>query len=388
MKTSIPFCYTGLPMVTLLLFVAVLLLVFVAWEVAGLKPRESEVDRIHRELLENLRRELLDAKDKLHDGMGRNAESIQQRLEKTLELVNKQLSGMDDRIDKRVSEINQRLDAAAKLMSLVSKQYGTVEELSGAIKQLHEAFRAPKLRGGFGEKTLVDLVRQVLPIKSYVVQHTFRSGEKVDLLVKTADGAISIDAKFPLENYLKLTDQPQDEETRRAFRTDVKKHIRDIAKKYILPDEGTLEFALMYMPSEALWHDIVNDAELADLAQSLHVFVLSPQSFYYFLNVIRLAYQSQQFEENAKQVLSLLRGIEQQSGKLGADLQILQRHLGNAATKMGDVQMGYGKLDMQITQAGQLGLVKGQETPPFEAVQSNFLGEEKTPTQLTGVSVG
>lgn len=351
-------------MLTALVVLGVLMLAFIAWKVAfGLQPRGSEVDRIHRELLENLRRELLDAKDKLHDGMGRNAESIQQRLEKTLELVNKQLSGMDERIDKRVSQINERLDAAAKLMSLVQKQYGTVEELSGAIKQLHEAFRAPKLRGGFGEKTLVDLVRQVLPVKSYAVQHTFRSGEKVDLLVRTADGSISIDAKFPLENYLRLSDTPNDEEVKKAFRNDVKKHIRDIAKKYILPDEGTLEFALMYTPSEALWHDIVADAELADLAQSSQVFILSPQSFYYFLNVIRLAYQSQQFEENAKEVLALLRGIQQQSGKLGEDLQVLQRHVGNAATKMGDVQMNFGKLDMQVTQAGRLGLAKGEAAP-------------------------
>lgn len=358
-------------MLTALVVVAVALLAFIAWKVAfGLQTREAEVDRIHRELLENLRRELLDAKDKLHDGMGKNAESVQQRLEKMLDLMGQQLGGMDSRIDKRVSEINQRLDTAAQLMSLVQKQYGTVEELSGAIKQLHEAFRAPKLRGGFGEKTLVDLVRQVLPVKSYAVQHTFRSGEKVDLLVKTADGAISIDAKFPLENYLRLSDTPNDEEVKKAFRNDVKKHIRDVAKKYILPDEGTLEFALMYTPSEALWHDIVADAELADLAQSSQVFILSPQSFYYFLNVIRLAYQSQQFEENAKEVLQLLRGIQQQSGKLGEDLTVLQKHIGNASAKLGDVHTGYAKLDVQITQAGRLGLAKVEKPPVLTAQES------------------
>lgn len=322
-----------------------------------------------------LRGELGATKDKLHDGMGKNAEGIQQRLENMLDLMGRQLGGMDSRIDQRVSQINERLDAAARLMTQVSKQYGTVEELSGAIKQLHEAFRAPKLRGGFGEKTLVDLVKQVLPVQSYEAQHTFRSGAIVDLLVKTADGDICIDAKFPLENYLKLSEHPEDEEIRKAFRNDVKKHIRDVAKKYILPDEGTLEFALLYTPSEAVWHDIVADAELSDLAQSLHIYVLSPQSFYYFLNIIRLAYQSQQFEENAKQVLSLIRGIQQQSGKLGVELQVLQRHVGNASAKMGDVQTNYLKLDMQVAQAGNIGLAEGEMTPQLS--ETEVLGVER-----------
>jgi DNA recombination protein RmuC len=335
-----------------LTFVAVCVAIY---KVSTLKSTDTaEEAKVLREMMENVRRDLADTKDKLKDGMGKNAQNIQERLEKTMELVNKQLGSMDSRIDKRVIDINNRLDAAAKMMGQVQKQYGNVEQISAAIQQLQETFKSPKPRGGFGEKAVVDLVAQVLPVKSYEAQHRFRGGDIVDLLVKTSNGDIPIDAKFPLENYMRIVESPEDEELKKAFRNDVKKHIRDIAKKYILPDEGTLEFALMYVPSDAVMYEILTDAELSDLAESLHVFILSPHSFYYFLNVIRLAYQSQKFEENAKQVLGLIRGIQQQSGKLGEDLAVLQKHMGNAAAKMGEVQTGYGKLDMQIKQAGTL----------------------------------
>ena len=163
-------------------------------------------------------------------------------------------------------------------------------------KWIRDALRSrqPKPRGGFGEKALIDLVAQVLPVKSYQAQFAYKNGSIVDLMIRTTNGMISVDAKFPLENYLKLVEAPQDEAIRKPFRGDVKKHIKDIAKKYILPEEGTLDFALLYVPSDAVMYEILTDGELCDSAEKLHVFILSPHSFYYFLNIIHLAYQSQQ----------------------------------------------------------------------------------------------
>lgn len=352
---------------------------FIAWKLTRLQAGKQDTEdmRMLRDMMESLRREVTDTKDKLHDGMGKNAEGIQQRLEKTMELVNKQLYGMDTRIDKRVSDMNKRLDSAAAILGDVKKQYGTVEEVSRSIKDLHEAFKAPKLRGGFGERALVDLVSRVLPVQSYQAQHRFKTGEIVDLLVITTNGNIPIDAKFPLENYLKLIKTPDDDGVRKTFCSDVKKHIRDIAKKYILPQEGTLEFALMYVPSDSVMHEILINEELSDLAENLHVFILSPHSFYYFLNIIRLAYQSQQFEENAQQVLSIIRGIQQQSGKLGDDLTVLQKHLGNATGKLGEVQTGYTKLDMQIKQAGMIEESKAGKAREIAEVSTKVLLAER-----------
>ncbi len=326
---------------------------FIAWKLF-LPAHNTKEDAVLREMLENLRRELTDTKDKLHDRMGKNAEHIQERLEKTLDLVGKQLGGMDSRIDKRVGEINNRLDAAAKLMGLVQKQYGTVESLSQNIRQLHEAFKAPKPRGSFSEKALVDMARQMLPVQRVHAQYAFGSGTIIDLMIETAHGKLCIDAKFPLENYLRLVAEPENEELRRTFRNDVRKHIRDIAKKYILPDEGTLDTAFMYVPSDAVMYEILQDTELTDCASAQHITILSPHTFHAFLTTLYAAYQSQQFAENAKQVLALIRGIRQQNGKLGEELSILQRHLTNAANKMSDVTTEHSRLDLQIGQADSL----------------------------------
>lgn len=348
----------------LLLLIGLLLLSsFIAWKLF-IGARTTEESTVLREILENLRRELTDTKDKLNDRLGKNAEHIQERLEKTLDLVGKQLGGMDTRIDKRVGEINSRLDAAAKLMGLVQKQYGTVEELSHDIKHLQEAFKAPKPRGSFSEKALVDMAQQMLPVQRVHAQYAFRSGAIVDLMIETSHGKLCIDAKFPLENYLRLVEEPENEELRRAFRNDVRKHIRDIRKKYILPEEGTLDTAFMYVPSDAVMYEILQDTELTDLAALEHVTMLSPHTFHAFLTILYSAYQSQQFAENAKQVLSLIRGIRQQNGKLGEELNVLQRHLTNATNKMGDVTTEHARLDLQIGQADSLEAPTSQKELP------------------------
>lgn len=365
------------PLYLLIGIAALGLLGFLSWKITQLnKPKDDSQDmKIMREMLESLRREISDTKDKLHDGMGKNAQGIQERLEKTMELVNKQLYGMDKRIDTRVADMNKRLDTAATILGDVKKQYGTVEEIGKSIQDLHEAFKAPKLRGGFGERALVDLVARVLPVQSYQAQHKFRSGDIVDLLIKTSNGSICIDAKFPLENYTKLIKTPDDDVARKAFASDVKKHIKDISKKYILPEEGTLEFALMYVPSDAVMYEILTSEDLSDTAENLHVFILSPHSFYYFLNIIRLAYQSQQFEENAKKVLGLIRGIQQQSGKLGDELGVLQSHINNANNKMGFVQKEYVKLDGQIEQTSLLEETKTAEIKKIAEVKTKEVVE-------------
>lgn len=337
------------------IFLGVLTLgvIAIAWKL-WFGSKATDDGQMTREMLENLRRDLTDTKDKLSDRMGENAEGIQKRLESTLKLVNQQLSGMDQRIDTRVSDINTRLDAAAKMMGMVQKQYGTVENLSGDIKRLQEAFKAPKPRGGFSEKALVDLASQMLPTQKLHPQFTFKTGSMVDLMIETSSGRLCIDAKFPLENFLKLLDQPDSKELQSLFINDVKKHIRDVAKKYILPEEGTLDSACMYVPSDSVMYEILRSEELTDLANSLRVTLLSPHTFQAFLNVLYAAYQSQQFAENAEQVLALIRGIQQQSSKLGDELQVLQKHVSNASSKMADVTSEHSRLDMHIGQASQI----------------------------------
>ena len=328
----------------------------ILWKLSKIETgdKNSEGERVLREMFENLRRDITETKDKLNEGMGKNAQYIQERLEKTMELVNNQLGGMDNRIDKRVIDINSRLDKAAEMMGLVQKQYGTVENLSGDIKRLQEAFKAPKPRGGFSEKALFDLASQMLPAQKLHAQFTFKTGAIVDLMIETAQGRLCIDAKFPLENYLKLIDDPENTNIKKSFINDVKKHIRDVAKKYILQDEQTLNSACMYVPSDAVIYEILREPELTELANNTHITLLSPHTLQAFLGILYAAYQSQQFAENAEQVLGMIRGIQQQNGKLGEELRLLQKHLTNAVSKMSDVSSEHTRLEVQIGQANLL----------------------------------
>ncbi len=192
--------------------------------------------------------------------------SMQSSLDNTTKTLNAALStgnkNLTDTLQKSNEQLNQRLDNAARLMSQIQKEAGKFAELSLSMRNLQDYLRSPKLRGNIGEQVLKDLVSQMFPKNSFFLQHTFRSGDKVDVAIKTDAGILSIDSKFPAENFQKMmaaVNEAEKEVSRKALNRDVKKHIDDIAKKYILPDEGTMDFALMYIPSEPIYYEVVND---------------------------------------------------------------------------------------------------------------------------------
>ncbi|KKP73723.1 MAG: hypothetical protein UR68_C0003G0018 [Candidatus Roizmanbacteria bacterium GW2011_GWA2_35_19] len=158
-----------------------------------------------------------------------------------------------------------------------------------------------------------DLLKQYFPKDSYKLQYTFKNGEKVDAVIVTSNGMIPIDSKFPLENfkkYLKADDPKEKIDYKKLFVSDVKKHISDIAKKYILPDEKTVDYALMYIPSENVYYEIISTDEIFDYAGSHMVLPVSPMSFYAYIKAILMSFEGQKIEEKAKQVITLLSAIK------------------------------------------------------------------------------
>lgn len=271
---------------------------------------------------------------------------MQNRLDKNTETLQTQLSRTNQ-------TINERLDKAAEIIGGVQKSLGQVSEINRRIAEFQEALRAPKTRGEIGEKVMYDLLRQIIPSNFVNFQHEFRNGQKVDAVVKTDSGIIPIDSKFPMENFKRLVKAESDEERKAAtrdFSRDVKKHIDDIAKKYILPDEGTCDFAIMYINSESVAYEIVvNHPELADYAHQKHVIVVSPQQFNHFLQVIYTTLQVQQINEQAQFVLSSLKGIKGDTEKFGEDFRVLVKHVSNAKsmaeTATGSFDRLVGKID-------------------------------------------
>ncbi len=259
------------------------------------------------------------------------------------------LRSTGQRLEVQNKSFNERLDHAARVINDVNKNIGEFSEIGRGMKDLQEFLSSPKLRGNIGEQVLKELLKQFLPNESFNLQYTFKSGEKVDAAIMTSGGIIPIDSKFPLENFRKMTAAADSSgESGRAFVRDVRKHIDDISRKYILTDEGTIDYALMYIPSEVIYYEIANNQDLFDYAQSKRVLPVSPTTFYAYLKAILMSFEGQKIEKQAKEILSSLRAIKKDYGKVEENLGILQKHLVNATNMMGNVYSSFTNLGHKI----------------------------------------
>ncbi|MEK7164106.1 MAG: DNA recombination protein RmuC [Patescibacteria group bacterium] len=231
------------------------------------------------------------------------------------------------------------LDNSSRMMTDLQKSLGEMNEVGRGIKSLQDYLASPKLRGGLGEEILSQMLAQVFPKQYYQLQHSFKSGVRVDAVIKTDAGLLCIDSKFPLGDF---------------DLSAIKKHFSDISQKYILPAEKTLDFALMYIPSEAMYYEVASNRELTKLARELRVYAVSPNTLYAHLQVILLSFQGKQMEEKAKQVLTLLLAIQKDHDHLVGGLGVLGRHLTNAFNQMSEVNSSAGLLGQKLNQTKQL----------------------------------
>lgn len=274
-----------------------------------------------------------------------------------IHLLKADMQGMTTQISSTTKEINDRLSQAAQYMMGVQQELGKMQEIGRGMKDLQDFLRSPKLRGNVGERVMRDLLEQMIPKSNLSLQYSFRTGVKVDAIVKTKNGLIPIDAKFPMENFTKASQAKTPEEKQRhlhEFAKDVRKHVSDIAKKYILPGEGTVDFAIMYVPSEAIYYEIICNDELINVGVTQQVYIVSPQTFYYFLKTIMLALEGEKVESRAKSVLMALKGIQQDARRFGDDLGTLDRHLTFAKKAMETTNNNYARLQGKIETTGQL----------------------------------
>ncbi len=274
-----------------------------------------------------------------------------------------QKSGLSDEVvswlKSSTVNFNARLDKSAYVIADLQKSIGEFSEIGRSMKDLQDFLQSPKLRGNIGEQILKDLLAQHFPSDSFVLQFSFKTGDKVDAVIKTSSGLIPIDSKFPLENFRKILKAPteQDKESyRREFIKDVKKHIQDISRKYILTHEGTSDYALMYIPSEMVYYEIINDSDLYDYAGSLRVLPVSPMSFYAYMKAILMSYEGQKIQSQAKEILAILQSMKKDYEKVDESMGVLNRHLTNAMNQVSQVSRNIGSLGQKITATNSLSL--------------------------------
>ncbi|TSC55942.1 MAG: Uncharacterized protein G01um101418_513 [Parcubacteria group bacterium Gr01-1014_18] len=266
--------------------------------------------------------------------------------------LTKSRESMETQMRESHKAMHERLDNAARVIMGVNTELGNMKEIGRSMKELQDFLRSPKLRGNIGEQVLVDLLSQYFSRDHFHVQYKFRDGSIVDAAIVTDKGMIPVDSKFPMENFIKMT-QSENEADKDAsmheFGKDVKKHITDISKKYILPSEGTVDFAIMYVPSEAVYYEIIrHSVDLHQFAYEKRVFPVSPNSFYYFLKVIMIALEGKKIEAAAAKILETLDAIRISNEKFGQNLGLVSTHLNNAKNACDKVNTEYSRLTGQI----------------------------------------
>lgn len=273
-------------------------------------------------------------------------------------------------LQKNTEAVNERLDNAARVISQVQRNLGEMSEIGKGIRTLQDFLQSPKLRGGLGEEVLKEMIGQTFPKNAFHLQYPFKSGMKVDAVLKTEAGLLCIDSKFPMENFNVMVKGETEAERlvgKRQLISDVKKHIEDISRKYILPEEGTMDFALMYIPSEAVYYEVVNIPELSSFARKSRVYPVSPNTLYAHLQVLLLSFEGKDLEAKSKEVFRILRAIQKDYGKVEENLGTLQKHLNNAYNMMSNVFGSFAQLGQKISSTQNLEIEMKEKIKEIES---------------------
>lgn len=292
-------------------------------------------------------------------------EALLQWLKTMQSSINSSSNNMVKTLQENSRQLNDRLDKASNVIKDVEKEIGQMSEIGRNMRELQDFLKSPKLRGNIGEQVLKDLISQMFPKSSFFLQYEFKSGEKVDAAIKTDAGILPIDSKFPMENFQKMTkatDKIEKEIYQKEFAKDVKKHIDAISKKYIIPSEGTMDFALMYIPSESVYYEVVNQTDVLDYARNKRVYMVSPSTLYAHLQTILLSYEGKKIESKSKEMFALLRSIQIDYAKVDDNMSILGKHINNTYSQFGNVSSGLSSLGQKLRTTKTL----GEETKAIE----------------------
>src|SRR5882762_8015741 len=260
------------------------------------------------------------------------------------------LQQVTGQMSQRLSENAQSLQKASadtgKLIADINHRLGElgrssqeILSLGQDIRGLQQIFQAPKIRGGLGEIALASLLQQIFPAEQFTLQHSFKDGQTVDAVLRMPGGMVPIDSKFPLAGFRQMLDASapeQKDRARRQFARDVRRHVDDIAGKYLRPSEGTLDFALMYIPAENVFYELIahdeeaGQEDIGAYAMKHRVIPVSPNTIYAYLQAIAYGFMGLRIEQRAREIL---KGLQQLNGDFGIFRESFlraQRHLTNA----------------------------------------------------------
>ncbi|MDD5750757.1 MAG: DNA recombination protein RmuC [Candidatus Pacebacteria bacterium] len=269
--------------------------------------------------------------------------------------------------ESNVDFLQNQMRQSGKLIKDITSQLEGVKSgqqdilaLKGDLGKLNDVLANPKQRGILGEYFLETLLKNIFPPGQYEMQHRFANGETVDAVVFVKDKMIPIDAKFSLENYNRILEEKNPAERERLekdFKADLKTRIEETSK-YIRPAEGTMDFAFMFVPSEGIYYDLlinqvggvkVNTSDLIEFAfREKHVMIVSPTSFYAYLQTVMQGLRALQIEESAKEIKKNVEALGKHYAAFDSYMQKLGNNLSTVVNCYNTAHKELGKIDKDV----------------------------------------
>ena len=329
-----------------LILILIAFFVILAGVVVFFYSRKSKVDKVQTDAIRDLERRLTD-------------------------VMIGQLDKIRGSVDGSSRAMNDQMRSFTKEATQIREDLKQVQTAVKDVSTFQEIFKSPKLRGQWGEASLEHILSQHFPRELYKIQHLFSSGEQVDAVLKLPNNLVlPIDSKFPSENFDKMVKASTETEKaffKKSFLEDVKNRINEIATKYILPAEATTEFALMYIPAEAIYYEIVSslgkELDVAAFAWSKRVILTSPNTLYLTLRTIEHWFKDTQVSKQTYEILKKLGKIHQDAEKLMDDFRKLGSHLRDASSAYGNSEKRLELLDDKVEKLVEIGEYKKLKEP-------------------------
>ena len=250
--------------------------------------------------------------------------------------------------------LHQKLDSFSGQLNQLYEKIGSLDrdstEILNLTKSFNDILKPTKARGVVGEIILENLLKDVLPDDVIISQHRFNNGKTVDFAIKLPAGIVPIDAKFSVDTFQNYLNAPEQEKGRqkKLVIDGIKKRI-DETSEYIFPDEGTTDFSLMYVPSEAVYYFIITESSLVDYANKRRVFITGPNTLYAYLKTILVGFQAMKIEKQAKEIYNNLRRLDNDITAVLEEYSVLGTHLKNTSAKYDDVRRKIEGISLRLS---------------------------------------
>ncbi|NLX26488.1 MAG: DNA recombination protein RmuC [Lentisphaerae bacterium] len=328
--------------------------------------RTQRLEDIFRGLEKELRGDVDGVRVKVEESLEKNSRQLTERVKELIDANERRLgeiSGkVEERLDKGFEKTTSVFADVLKRLALIDKAQEKIAELSGNVVSLQEVLSDKRSRGAFGEVQLTALISNVMPESSYSLQHTFDNGVRADcvLFLPEPTGTLCIDSKFPLEGYQRMTDSSLGDADRKSaeqqFRQDIKKHIKDIASKYIIPGQ-TSDGAVMFIPAEAIFAEIHGHyPDLVEEAQRARVWLASPTTMMAVLTTARAVLKDADTRKQVHLIKDHLISLSKDFGRFQQRMDKLATHISQANKDVDEVQVSAKKITSRFTKIEQVEL--------------------------------